>query len=92
MSEPIFTMVIPPGTPVELGEGDGKVEAHVMGIYIKGDFKGDFYIEYQCVWFDGNTLQTEYLPAHLVQPRELEGSHKPLGFHRGTTGSPRSAT
>lgn len=88
MSEPIFTMVIPPGTPVELGEGDGKVEAHVMGIYIKGDF----YIEYECVWFDGNTLQTEYLPASLVKQREIEGSSKAIGFHRNTTGSPRPTT
>lgn len=87
-SEPTFTMVIPPGTLVEIGEGEEKIKAHVLSIYIKGDF----YVEYECIWFNGNTLEKEYFPAHLVTPRELERSSKAIGFHRDTTGSPRTAT
>lgn len=96
MSNTVYAMVIPPGTPVEvkLPQETDHIDAVITEVLIR---QGPSVV-YKVNWFDDNQLQDEWVPDFMVQPKEIgKGKdYKPVGFIRewmkDTTGSPRPAT
>lgn len=68
MSKPSRIEVIAPGSQVRLSGGivAGVLQVNVMP---------NFHVQYQCVWWDGNTRNTQWVEAWEVT---TEADDKPL--------------
>lgn len=67
-------MVLPPGSPVEIGVGADRIRADVTAVCIY-----PHNIQYQVVWWDGRTRKQEWVNDHEVLPL-AEADKLPVGF------------
>ncbi len=65
--------VLPVGSAVRVG---GEIDAVVNAIMIRGKD----VVQYECVWWDGNTHHSKWLHDREVQPTSEETL--PIGFRR----------